>query len=155
VKARRRFAQLHPDGVCRHDGTRHREDGTVDCPLLRSPAPAHAVCGNCGGDDFRTVEFCADCGEPPQKVDPNARGPFICYHCMHSHHHECIGAACKCSCEGPHPLAPASDNYALHFASYGNEARSIAMGMCCSCGSREHAQRAIMALVERVYRDGK
>jgi hypothetical protein len=34
------FRQLHPDGVCRHDGTRHRDDGTVDCPLMRSKPPA-------------------------------------------------------------------------------------------------------------------
>lgn len=69
----RRFAQLHPDGVCRHDGTRHREDGTVDCPLMRPAPPKHATCGNCGGDDWRIVTFCADCGEPSEKVEPNIK----------------------------------------------------------------------------------
>lgn len=67
----RRFAQIHPDGVCRHDGTRHRDDGSVDCPLLRPARPKHAVCGQCGGDDWREVMFCADCGESPEKIDPN------------------------------------------------------------------------------------
>ena len=31
----RSYTDLHPDGVCRHQGTRHRRDGSVDCPLLR------------------------------------------------------------------------------------------------------------------------
>ena len=101
-------------------------------------------CPTCGGDDFRTVEFCADCGEPPQRVDPNAKGPFICFHCISNRHQECIGSACKCSCEGPHPLAPDV---------YEREARRIAAAMCCSCGSREHAERAIMVLIERVQRE--
>lgn len=82
------------------------------CAVNTNPLPRNPVadlmspsCPTCGGDDFRTVTFCADCGEPPQKVDPNARGPFICYHCMRDCHQECIGAECKCSCEGPHPLS--------------------------------------------------
>lgn len=99
-------------------------------------------CQTCGGDDLRTVEFCADCGEPTEKVQPNIdRGPFVCLHCMEDHHQKCIGAACRCSCEGPHPLSPAP---------YESEARKIAITMCCSCGSREHAEQAIMALIERV-----
>lgn len=29
------YTAVHPDGVCRHQGTRHAADGSVDCPLLR------------------------------------------------------------------------------------------------------------------------
>lgn len=29
------YMLLHPDGVCRHAGTRHAADGSVDCPRLR------------------------------------------------------------------------------------------------------------------------
>lgn len=31
-----RFARLHPDGVCRHQGTKHDAAGNIDCPLMRT-----------------------------------------------------------------------------------------------------------------------